>query len=263
MVDVPSYLERIAYHGPTAPTLVTLRALHLAHLRTVPFENLDIGRGVPLGLDEAALFDKIARRRRGSFCFELNGLFAALLRDLGFRVTLLAAQYPREPGVTAPYFDHLVLLVRAADSDERWLADVGAGRTSPAYPLRLDTSDEQVQPEVGAAFRIVAEGDRRRLHRREAGGDWAPEYAFSFRPHVLADFAEGCRHHETSPASIFTRGRICSRLTENGRVTLSGSRLITTTHGARDERDLPDEAACRAALRTHFGIDLDAGPAWA
>jgi N-hydroxyarylamine O-acetyltransferase len=82
--DVRAYLRRINYHGTTNPSAETLRALHVAHLRSVPFENLSIHAGEPIVLEDVALFAKIVERRRGGFCYEANGLFAALLRALGF-----------------------------------------------------------------------------------------------------------------------------------------------------------------------------------
>ena len=99
-MDTTAYLHRIRYHRPLDPSSVTLRALHRAHLHTVPFENLDIHLGRPIALDETALFDKIVARRRGGFCYELNGLFAVLLRILGFTVTLLAASDAHSDGST-------------------------------------------------------------------------------------------------------------------------------------------------------------------
>jgi len=96
-MDVGAYLNRIGFDGAPRQRADTLRALHAAHLETVPFENLDIHLGRPIVLDEAAFFDKIVRRGRGGFCFELNGLFAALLRALGFDVTMLSGVYPPRP----------------------------------------------------------------------------------------------------------------------------------------------------------------------
>lgn len=255
-LDATAYLERIGHRGPVPPTPATLRALHLAHLRTVPFENLDVHSGRPIRLDEGALFEKIVGRRRGGFCYELNGLFAGLLHAVGFEVSLLAAQFPREEGRTAPPFDHLTLLVRTPGGDGSWLADVGAGRGSFATPLPAETDDEAWQPEACAAFRLAWEGERRRLWRREADGAWEREYAFTTRPHALGDFAAGCLFHQTSPDSVFTRGRICSLATPTGRVTLADRRLIVTEEGRRTERELT-EVETRAALRSRFGIDPD------
>src|SRR5579863_765040 len=107
MLNVSAYLARIGYAGSTAPTVETLRALHHTHLLTVPFENLDIALGRAIALDEDALVRKLVEQRRGGFCYELNGAFAALLRALGFRVTLLAARVSRESGGESPEFDHL------------------------------------------------------------------------------------------------------------------------------------------------------------
>ena len=257
MIDVVAYQERIGYRGPLEPTLPVLRALHLAHLRAVPFENLDIHLGRPIVLDERRLFDKIVRRRRGGFCDELNGLFAALLREIGFAVTLLGAQYPRDDGTPTPELDHLTLLVRCEKRDEPLLADVGAGRTSFAYPLSTGVAQEQAQPDVGATSRLLPERDACRLWRREPGAAWEREYRFTWRLRHLADLAEGCHFHQTSPHSHFPRKRLATLLTPEGRVTLSELRLITTVAGTRTERELPDEATVQAALRTMFDLDLD------
>ena len=114
-MNIRAYLDRIDYHSPLEPTAETLRALHMAHMLAVPFENLNIGRGWPIVLDQDALFEKIVVRRRGGFCYELNGLFAALLRALGFEVTLLSAGVARADGGFGPEFDHLTLLVTTDD----------------------------------------------------------------------------------------------------------------------------------------------------
>src|SRR5512135_1434001 len=91
-MDTAAYLRRIQYHGPLVPTRSTLNTLQTTHLLTVPFENLDIHLKRPLSMKEGDLFKKIVTRRRGGFCYELNGLFAALLRALGFEVNLLSAR---------------------------------------------------------------------------------------------------------------------------------------------------------------------------
>jgi N-hydroxyarylamine O-acetyltransferase len=80
MLDVASYLERIAYSGSTTPSIDTLRAIHHARLQTVPFENLDVALGRKIVLDEGALLRQVIDLGRGGFCYELNGAFAALLQ---------------------------------------------------------------------------------------------------------------------------------------------------------------------------------------
>ena len=249
-MDVQRYLERINYAGSTEPTLDTLFGLHLAHMRAVPFENLDIPRGRRIELDEARLFDKIVTRRRGGFCYELNGLFAALLSALGYEVDMLAARVPSADGSLGIPFDHLALRVKL---DVPWLADVGFG-DSFSEPLQLAEGLEQQRD--GVEYRIDPEGTDRRLLRLEEGA-WTPHYQFSLDSFQWADFSGGCEYHQTSPDSFFTRRRICSLATPGGRVTLSDMKLSITQGKDRTERLLASDAEYAAALRDHFNIILD------
>jgi N-hydroxyarylamine O-acetyltransferase len=248
--NIAAYLERIGYRGPLEASVETLRSLHLAHLYAVPFENLDIILGRPIALGDAELFDKIVNRRRGGFCYELNGIFSALLRGLGFRVTMLSAEVAREAGGFSPEFDHLALRV---DLDKPWLVDVGFGE---GFRLPLDLNDDAEQEQDGCRYRIDPinmDGEYRVLLRRDPDG-WTPQFRFTLRPRSLEDFGERCRFHQTSPESHFTRGRICTLATPEGRVSLSGLRLIVTTGTERTERWLAGEAEYAAVLRQTFGV---------
>src|SRR5512138_521704 len=112
-----AYLARLELDRPSRLDADVLALLQERHLRTIPFENLDIHLDAPIQLDEAALFDKIVTRRRGGICYELNGLFAALLRQLGGSVTVMAGRVFAD-GTLGPVFDHMALRV---DLDEPWL----------------------------------------------------------------------------------------------------------------------------------------------
>jgi len=191
-MDVAAYLERIGYSGPLTPSPEALRNLHRAHLFTVPFENLDISSGRKVVLDEDALVRKVVEKRRGGFCYELNSAFAALLRALGFDVTLLSARVARSDGGMSPEFDHLTLRV---DLDEPWLADVGFG-DSFLEPLVLKPSVEQQQGD--RKFRIVENDAGLTLQRAERLGIWKPEYSFDLRPRRL---------HELLRCATITRPR--------------------------------------------------------
>src|SRR5580765_2924169 len=249
MRDVSSYLARIGYTGPAEPTAETLRTLHRLHMMSVPFENLDISLGRKIEIDEDAILKKVIERRRGGFCYELNGAFAALLRSMGFRVTLLSARVARADGSESPEFDHLTLRV---DLEQPWLADVGFGE-SFLEPLRLSADKEQLDP--AGVFRLIREGDRWHVQKSESDG-WKAQYSFSLQPHLLEDFAGMCRYHQTSPESSFTQKRICSRATPNGRITLSEMKLIITNKGEREERALASQAEWMTTLEEQFGIRL-------
>jgi N-hydroxyarylamine O-acetyltransferase len=249
-VDISAYLRRIAYDGPTVPSAETLRRLHRAHLLAVPFENLDIVRGREIVLDEDVFFQKIVVHGRGGFCYELNGLFAALLRNLGFPVALLSARVPDSDGHRRLEFDHLTLQVEA---DGLWLADVGFGDCF-LEPLRLIEGLEQ--PQSGATYRLVCAEGRLVVERRD-NANWNVLYDFSQTPRELADFVPMCRYHQTSPASHFTARNICSRASADGRITLADMRLIENQQGRRAEQLLQSETEYYAILRERFGVVLD------
>ena len=227
-----------------------MRNLHRAHLFAVPFENLDISLGRAIVTEEHSILRKIVERRRGGFCYELNGAFAALLRELGFHLTLLSARVARANGGEGPEFDHLTLRV---DLERPWLADVGFG-DSFVDPLRLEAGTEQADP--AGTFRVFEDGNRWHLQSKEADGNWKAQYSFSLQSHVLEEFASRCQFHQTSPESSFTQSRICSRAIPEGRITLSEMKLIVSRSGEREERILSSEAERIHALQEHFGVIL-------
>jgi N-hydroxyarylamine O-acetyltransferase len=256
-MDVKAYLERINYSGPLTPDAETLRGLHVAHLQSVPFENLSIHASEPIVLEDDALFAKIVGRGRGGFCYEANGLFASLLRALGFEVAMLSAEVANDEGGFSQPFDHMTLLVTL---EQRWLADVGFG-DSFVEPLPLDDDGEQVQGRH--SYRVRHDDGYLVMQRRDAGGgEWKAQYRFTLRPHDYEDYAERCRYQQTSPDSHFTKSRICSLATLDGRLTLSGMRFIETdANGERRERLLLNEEEYADVLREQFGIKMGGGVA--
>ena len=95
-MDLQAYLDRIGFKGPVRPDLATLRAVHRAHQYAVPFENLDVQLRRPVVLDIEPNYDKIVRRRRGGWCYEMNGVMGWALREIGFDVMRMGAGVMRE-----------------------------------------------------------------------------------------------------------------------------------------------------------------------
>ena len=253
---VGAYLERIGV-AVSANTAVAadeagLRDLHRAHQLTVPFENLSIHLPEPISLDEDDLIRKIVTRRRGGFCYELNGAFALLIEALGGRVRRVGAKVYGEDGLGPP-LDHMALVVTAADGTGPWLADVGFGSHS-VYPLRFDDRAEQSDPAATFALVDTADDDVQVIK------DGAPQYVIERRGRPLADFVPTCWWQQTSPQSHFRISTICSRLTPDGRISISGRTLIRTSEGTRTEESLPTDSAVLAAYHEHFGISLGRVP---
>ncbi|MFN8492577.1 MAG: arylamine N-acetyltransferase [Caldilineaceae bacterium] len=244
MLNLDLYLARIAYQGSLAPNLATLTALHRAHLQAIIYENLDIHFGRPLTLDLAQMFDKIVKQRRGGWCYEMNGLFAWVLQELGFPVTLLSGAVNRLAQGAA---DHLVLLISL---DRPYLVDVGFG---PGFlePLPLMAGEHQ---QGFMRFRLGQEANLWRFYNDTCGG---LGYDFTLRPCTLDDFVHKCHWLQTSPESNFTRLAVCHRLTEQSVFSLRGAGLKTYTADGVAEQVIDNEEIYAQVLRDLFNLELE------
>jgi len=249
-LNVNEYFKRIGYRGKTVANLATLRTIHRLHLLSVPFENLDIHFGTPIHLNTQSFFDKIVKRNRGGFCYELNGLFYELLINLGFNVQMLSAKVASADGSWGPEFDHMTLLVQL---DEPWIADVGFG-DSFMEPLRFNDQSDQIQN--GRGFKLEQAEDGSIIYKAEQNGVWSNQFTFNLQPHELNDFSGMCDYQQTSPESSFTKRVVCSVATNDGRITITDQLLIVTKRGKRKEKKISDDREFRSLLRKHFGIVL-------
>lgn len=246
-MQLSGYFARIGFKGPATPDLKTLRAIHRAHLCAIAYENLDIHLGRALALDLPAVFDKLVTRGRGGWCFEMNGLLAWALREIGFQVSMLGAAVNPVSADMLPGRDHLVLRV---DLDQPWLADAGFGNGFlEPIPLR--------------AGRFTQLGLRHGLSRD--GAYWTyhsdplfdSRFVFSEQPLVWQDFAGRCHWLQTDPASWFTALTACFRARDNGTILALRGRMLSdyTRRGParREIFELPDYAS---TLRRDFGLSL-------
>ena len=225
-MDVITYLSRLRYTDPVQPDVTCLRGLHQAHMRTVPFENLDIVLHRPIRIDEQSLWEKIVINKRGGFCYELNGMFAWLLKQIGFDITYLNGRVFNKEGKLGIEFDHLVLLVKIPNSSTRWLADVGFG-DSFTEPLNFEDRGEQSQGL--RAYRLEEIPNGYVMWQRNYDGSWEQQYFFDDQPRTFPqDYEAGSLYHQTSPNTSFTQWSIISRATEDGRMSLEDGRLIVT-----------------------------------
>lgn len=245
-----AYLDRIGYTGPARPDLPTLIALHRAHLLAIPYENLDIHLGHPLTLDEEQIFVKLVEARRGGWCYEMNGLFAWALRQIGFAVDLLAGTVNRTVQGDTAQGNHLVLLVQL---ERPYLADVGFGNGF-LEPLPLQPCTYR---QGHRAFTLSVAGDR---WLYQPGAEDGPGYDFTLAPHRFADFADQCYRLQTSPSSGFVRATVCHRLTPEAIVSLRGAVLSVSTASNVERRELADAREYQATLEQRFGLHIPDTP---
>ncbi len=246
-IDVPAYLLRIGYAGDLAPSRATLDALHLAHATSIPFENLDILLGVPIRLDLASLQAKLVAGRRGGYCFEQNALFAAVLEQLGFKVTRLAARVRHGTDRVLPR-THMMLRVDFGDA--RLVADVGFGADGLLLPVPLDGGES---PQFAWTYRVVDDGDAQVLQSRR-GGAWADLYAFTHEPQLAVDYEIANHYTSTHPASRFTQILTAQRISQDARWMLRNRDLVEDRGTTSLSRAIRDDDELNAVLAETFGL---------
>jgi N-hydroxyarylamine O-acetyltransferase len=230
--DLDAYLKRIGLSGRPALTDV-----HLAHVTSIPFENLDPHRGVPVSLALQDLQDKLVRRRRGGYCFEQNLLLGAALQALGHEVELMLARvrFGAAPGALRPR-THLVLRVKADGAI--WHADVGFGSGTPLAPLPFGPG--AVHEQSGWRFRVVAEAGEYVL-QTEGDCGWIDVYGFVPEPVPFVDVETSNWYTATHPHSPFVTGLIVTSQQRDGtRTSLSDwAGLLLTEETPRARKALP------------------------
>lgn len=237
-MDVKAYFDRIGLEMPEniIPDSQLLCKLQFAHCTTVPYENLDMMRGIPTSLEADALFEKIVTNRRGGLCFELNGSFGNLLRELGYGVTDLAARYLRGES-TIPMRRHRVLKVQALDGV--WLCDVGIGEICPRKPVAL--LEGVAQEQLGECYRLEKDGFLGWVLMDYYKGAWRKFYSFTEEPQLMVDYIAPNFYCEQHPESPFNKSEMFSLKTAEGRITLDGNIFKEFKNGEVCVKELSDE----------------------
>lgn len=257
-IDLQAYFERVDYRGSTEPTHATLAGLIAAHVRRIPFENLDPLMGVPvIDLGTASLTAKLVARRRGGYCYEHNNLMRDVLCELGFDAQRLSARVvwmsPDGLDGPPPPQTHQALAVQIPGSGERYLVDVGFGGQTPTAPIPL-VADE-VQQTSHEPFRLCQHADGYVLET-QIGQRWRPLYIVGMQPRPLIDMQVGSWYVSTYPESNFVVGLSAALVTDDARWNLRGRNLAIHARGGTERVRFDDAAQVCAALVDRFGIDL-------
>src|SRR5690606_31273523 len=247
-----AYLDRIGLAAPPRVTADGLEAVHRAQAYTIPFENFDILLGRGISLDPADVFSKLVGRRRGGYCFELNGLLQTALAAFGFTLRPLLARVHVSGTPTSR--SHLLALVTLEGRE--WLADVGFGGPGLRAPIPLEL--HAVNRHDGRTFRLVERPPFGVMLQTGAGADWQDLYSFDLAHVVPADIVSGNHFTATHPRSFFTFTRVAALPKPNGRVSLVDTALKTVAGDVEQTLVLADDERYLAALEQHFGIALDA-----
>lgn len=240
------------YDGP--PRLEALRRLHEAYVDQVPYETVQyqFAPGGPLEPEEVA--KRIVAREAGGYCFQLNGSFALLLTELGYRVRMHRGGVQtvnRAGGVDG---SHMVLTVSGLieDPDRVWLVDVGLG-DGLRHPVPLEAGEVEQYP-----FTL-------RLRPSERTDGWRLDHDpranligmdFESAAVGLDAFAEQHTRLSADPSSPFVRLASAFRRTPESVVVLRSVGLSETFSDRVDNTLLDTRDDYFAALADVFRLPL-------
>ena len=246
--QLADYLERIGHGWHVRPDLETLRSLHRAHLGAIPFEALDVQLGLVPSIEPGAIFDKLVGRRRGGWCYEMNGLFGRVLETIGFEVVRVSCGVMRHAGGEERMGTHLALLVRLGGVD--WLADVGFG-SSLIEPILLAEARHDHRP-FGVGLAQTGDG-----HWRFSEYGSGEPFSFDFRaePADEALLAEKCRWQASAAESNFVLNFVAQKRAADRHIALRGKVLTERSPEGETRRELADAEEFAAVLAETFDID--------
>jgi len=249
--DIDAYLERIQYTGPLEATSATLLGIHRAQALHIPFENLDIHLGAGIHIDDATVIAKLVGRKRGGYCYEVNGLLHMALRYLGFTVTNLVARN-LTGGLPHSQKSHRIMLVEIAG--EQWIADVGFGGNGLVDPIRLVLDAPQTQ--LNDTYRIIAQHPHMYVLQMLIQAEWQPLYAFTLEEYYVSDYRMMNYFNSTSPDSKFVKQRMCVIPKIGSRLILTGMDLKIRRPDTTETRHITSESEYLEVLTNDFGIVL-------
>ncbi len=214
------YLARIGLDSVPATNAQGLAQLLRAQLRSVPFENLDVQAGKLVSLVPEDIVDKIVYRRRGGYCYEVNGVLAMALDALGFGYQIIGARpmfYPQRRAKT-----HVILLVEA--DGQQWICDAGFGSFGLRAPVGLHQLGEEVVQE-GEIFKLVINERQEYVLQAKVKGEWVNQFGFDIYPMEWVDFVPANFFNSKSPDAIFVQRYLVMLQTAEGRKLLSGDQF--------------------------------------
>lgn len=244
------YLQRIGFSRDPTSDAEGVRQLMRAQLQSVPFENLDVQAGKIVSLAPEDIVEKIIYRRRGGYCYEVNGLFAMALTALGINYDIIGARpmfYPqRRPK------SHMVLLVKIGA--ERWLCDTGFGSFGLRAPIGLHQRGEIIAQD-DESFLLEHNEHGEYVVKARVKGKWLNQFCFDIHPMEWIDFSLPNYYNSTHPDAVFVKQYLVMQQHPNGRTLLSGN-LLKKMMGDQEVISEVSPAELNDVLLREFALKL-------
>lgn len=247
--DLDAYFERIQVEREENYTEEYLDKLVFAHQCQVPFENLDVRRGEPIRLGTLDLFDKVITKKRGGYCFELNGLFSRFLRDCGFDVFACRVRITRGKNFVPPVL-HRATIVTLEDG--LYYCDVGYGGPQPGGCIKVE--DGVVKDVAGQTYRISKYDEHWWTISRTVEEGWEDVMQFTLVPQPEPDYIALSMYCSMHPDSVFVQKTMLNRRLVNGSIALMDELYVRNIGGERTEEIITDKKRYAEVIEKEFGI---------
>ena len=241
------YLNRIGIKEELYPDLESLKNIQKQHLINIPFENIDIFLNKKLELNIDSLFDKIVEKRRGGICYELNGLFLILLKEIGYNVKYISARI-RDEGTD---LDHILLMVTI--KDENYIVDVGF-KDNYLYPIKI--IPDVIQKNYKNDYKIKILNNNKYQLIKIIDDIESIVYTFTTDENVLYDFITRCEYFETTQNTYFTKNPFSAIETENGKIFITNEKLTIVKNNKIEIKQIKSKKQFSLYLKQFFNINL-------
>ncbi|HDM8177380.1 TPA: arylamine N-acetyltransferase [Vibrio harveyi] len=253
--DLQAYLKKVGISQSLNINTDTLLLLHNAQHRRLPFENFDIALGRGISVAEQDIINKLIYRERGGYCYELNALLFNVLKTIGFDARPLLGRVHLS-GTPSGRTHQFTLVTMGED---KWIVDVGFGSNTPRAPLPF-VLNQDIHTDL-QTFRLIEHelvGYMLQVQSYDDPEQWIDLYSLDFEHVFDGDIVCGNHYTSTSPNSHFTSSRVAALATDSGIITLFNHSLKYRANGEVVEIELEAGETYLSALKTHFGIALDA-----
>lgn len=250
--QLEQYFDRIGYTPSDEAPEEILRKIHFMQATHIPFENLDVYKGLGISLKPEDVFNKLVVRRRGGYCFELNSMLAMALRALGFKVKRVSARLAHN-GADFGGYAHCAAIVDAGTA--RYIADVGYGGRGFVEPLRLEPGT--VQELKCGTYRIIKDDKHGYIVQWMIDGEFRSYMAVHDVEANEQDFEIGNYFTSTHPESGFRKMIMCTLPNENGRVSITNEGVKITEKDKVTRIPLSSSEEFRGAFKKYLGVEID------
>ncbi len=189
--------------------------------------------------------------KRGGYCYELNGLFSFLLKEIGFKVKYLVARSMYGYTEIRPR-THMLLLVEI--ENQPFIADLGFTGMSLLEPMRLECNTEVGQ--YTEKFRLLEDETLGFILQLQLNGEWVSLYSFDLHEQMYIDFELANFFNSNSAKSVFTNKVICTKYTPDGRIRLIDNVLKIRMVESQIDKRIESVLDYARVLKDYFRIFL-------